>query len=354
MPYGQKATLYDALGLNRDAKQSDIIRTYRRLSGELKKESSAPNPRREALVHEAYEVLSDPQRRAAYDKSLARDEFLGKSGGAPAGRKWGLAVAAIAVALGGAWYYLNVMKKESAPIAAISVQEIQTAASVAVGRVNRIEMSGARSNLGVAVAIDEGIMMAPCQGIGPGATLLVRIPPRDIPAQVRHADEAVGLCRIAVSGGASWPLPMTALVPKVGATVYAASLGSLGEVVIVPGEVKKVTRGQIGAVIESTAKVGPPIDGTPLLDDQGRVVAVALAGQHTTLPSSWVVDAPIRKRPPPKAADPEPEGAPPAAGDTASGTQPRDVDPRLKNVPPEKIERLEKAFRPPPNIPKDL
>ena len=36
---------------------------------------------------------------------------------------------------------------------ALSVQEVHTAASVSVGRVNRVEMSGARSNLGTAVAV---------------------------------------------------------------------------------------------------------------------------------------------------------------------------------------------------------
>ena len=288
MPYGQKSTLYDALGLDRGAQPSDIERTYRRLSAELKREAAAPDPRREALIHEAYEVLSDPQRRAAYDKSLLKDEFLGKRDTAAPARKWGLAAAFVALFSVGAWYFFVQGKPASGGgISAGSLQEIQTAASVSVGRVNRVEISGARSSLGAAVAIEEGVMMAPCQGIGPGAQILVRIPPRDIPAQVRHADEAVGLCRIAVSGGASWPLAMTALVPKVGATVYAATLGSLGEVVIVPGEVKKVTRGQIGAVIESTVNSGNAIEGTPLLDSQGRIVALWRGGQHTTLPAGW-------------------------------------------------------------------
>lgn len=194
-------------------------------------------------------------------------------------------------------------------------------------------------------------MMAPCKGIDPGAQILVRIPPRDLPAQLRKVDEKVGLCRLAVSGGGSWPLPMTALVPGVGDAIYAANLNALGEVVVSPGVVKRVVRGSDGTVvIDSTARAGPPVDGSPLLDAEGRIVAIALNGEHTTLPREWTVDEPMRRRPPPEepAAREIPEDTGPAATADEKARQ------RLERMPAERREAIQKAFRPPPSVPDDL
>jgi hypothetical protein len=350
--YGRKQTLYDILELPRDARQTDIVRCYRKLMAEMQKETSAPNPRRAQLIGEAYEVLSDPQRRAAYDESLKGPSFLGVAGGDKPKRKWGLLVMGIAAALGALYYFtLGNAPKPRQVAHLMSPKEVHTAASVSVGRVNRVEMSGARSNLGTAVAIEEGVMMAPCRGIDPGVQILVRIPPRDLPAQLRKVDEKVGLCRLAVSGGGSWPLPMTALVPNVGDAIFAANLNALGEVVVSPGVVKKVVRGADGTmVIDSTARAGPPVDGSPLLDAEGRIVAIALGGQHTTLPREWIVDEPIRRRPPPEEAAPReaPQGEPQAA------TAEEKARARLERMPPERREAIEKAFRPPPSVPDDL
>lgn len=346
--YGGKQTLYDVLGLPRDARPHDITRAYRRLSAEMQRESAAPNPRLAALLHEAHEVLSDPQKREQYDRSLQGPRFLGVAGGETPRRRWGLLVAGLALALGAAWYFtLGSAPEARRQGTGMSPQEIHTAASVSVGRVSRVEMSGARTGLGVAVAVEEGMMMAPCEGITPGAPLLVRIPPRDIPAQVASSDAAAGLCRLSVSGGASWPLPMTGTVPRIGDRVYAVNIGPLGEVVVSPGEVKQVIAVPSGSVIESTARAGAPVEGSPLLDNDGRLVAIAMKGRHTTPPRTWVVDEPIRRKPPPR--EPAGEAAAEPARPGAEGE-----DPRLKNVSPEKRERLEKAFRPPPSVPSDL
>ena len=48
--YGKKITLYDVLEVSRDAMQTDIVRAYRKLSGQLQKETAAPDRKREALL----------------------------------------------------------------------------------------------------------------------------------------------------------------------------------------------------------------------------------------------------------------------------------------------------------------
>lgn len=344
-----RPTYYEALGVTPDATPQDIARRYRILTTEFAKEASAPNPRREAMLREAYEALSDPQRREEYDRSLRGAQFLGTEGARKPVPKWLFAVLFLALAAAAAWYFMQRPPADLRRIGpGVSLQEIKAAALVAVGRVNRVDMSGTQAPLSTAVAVEEGVMLAPCQGIVPGAQLLVRIPPRDIPAQLKSSDDAIGLCRLAVSGGASWPLPMTGIAPRPGDTVYAVSLGPAGEVVVAPGEVKKLTSGPYGTIIESTARAGPPEEGSPLLDHDGRLVAIALKGEHTTLPRSWIVDAPAaaRRTPPERPAEGETAPAAPPAG--------QEDDPRLKDLPPGKRERLEKAFRPPPNVPKDL
>src|SRR5260221_577445 len=138
----QKSTLYDVLGLDQRASPSDIGRTYRRIKSEMQGEHSAPNPRRAALLHEAYEVLSDPQKRAAYDKSLRGEKFLGVEPGAKPALKFAVLGVAVAAALGGGWWFTQGRAPEPMKQGkGASLEQIQAAASVSVGRVNRIEMS---------------------------------------------------------------------------------------------------------------------------------------------------------------------------------------------------------------------
>lgn len=61
---------YEILGVTRDAKQDDIKRAYRKLARkyhpDVSKEDNAEDRFKE--VGEAYEVLGDPEKRAAYDQ----------------------------------------------------------------------------------------------------------------------------------------------------------------------------------------------------------------------------------------------------------------------------------------------
>ncbi|MGZ4463948.1 MAG: molecular chaperone DnaJ [Nocardioides sp.] len=73
--------LYDLLGVARDADADAIKKAYRRLARQLHPDVN-PDPKTQEKFKEvsrAYEVLSDPQKRAAYDRG--GDPFGGGAGG---------------------------------------------------------------------------------------------------------------------------------------------------------------------------------------------------------------------------------------------------------------------------------
>src|SRR5260221_2860509 len=104
--YGGKQTLYDVLELRRSAKEDEILSAYQRLKAEMAKGISTPDPQHVALLHEAYEVLSDAQRRADYDRSLRDQRFFGIVRDAGPSHKWAVIAAALVLAVAGPYFFL--------------------------------------------------------------------------------------------------------------------------------------------------------------------------------------------------------------------------------------------------------
>jgi molecular chaperone DnaJ len=82
----KKKDYYEVLGINRDAPDEEIKKSYRKLAMKHHPDRNPDNPKSEDLfkeAKEAYEMLSDPQKRAAYDQygHAATDAGMGAGAG---------------------------------------------------------------------------------------------------------------------------------------------------------------------------------------------------------------------------------------------------------------------------------
>jgi len=82
-----KRDYYEVLGINRDASEDEIKKNYRKLAMEHHPDRNPDNPKSEGRfkeAKEAYEILSDPNKREAYDQygHAGVDPSMAKSGSA--------------------------------------------------------------------------------------------------------------------------------------------------------------------------------------------------------------------------------------------------------------------------------
>ena len=343
-------SLYQVLRVSKDARPDEIERAYQRIKRELNRETTPPDPRLRVMIEHAHDTLMDPVRRETYDREwYAPKAQIQRARRSPVAL---VATLAAVVSVGAAtWMYT----REPAQAAREwrPKQEIQEAVSMAVGRVSRIDMSGTQQPLGVAFAIAEGTLVTSCEGLTPNAEVMVHFGKRVAPVRVTSFDEATHLCKLTGATVGSWPLPLSHQYPSQGQPMYVPVLGANNEPRVRDASFK--TAVQLGEVHAFQADAMPDARdlGTPLLDAEGRVVGAAsrLAGKiaYAPVPKSYLPEViPVeRSAPEPQPADHEESAPEPPSGEPVPGMP-------GPNISPERRQRLEKAFRPPPTVPKDL
>jgi curved DNA-binding protein len=83
---------YDILGVDRNADQGEIKKAFRRKARKLHPDVNPNDPQAEERfkeINEAYEVLSDPEKRSKYDQLGAEWSRYQQTGGRPSGFDWG-------------------------------------------------------------------------------------------------------------------------------------------------------------------------------------------------------------------------------------------------------------------------
>ena len=260
-------TLYEVLGVPRNAKATDIGLAYSRFKSEMQKESSVPDARRSALMKMAYETLYDPARRAEYDATL---EAPAKKG-VP---MLAIGAAVLVLAVGaGAYFKFFLAPEKPAKAAALSAQQLLEATSPFVGRLQSTVMSGEVKPAGVAIATAEGEMITTCHGLPAGAQLSVLLPTGMSKAELARVSEELDVCTLKVKDVGSAFVKLRGGEPGPSEKLYAIlAEGSR------PNELKETRAAKTiadpkGAVIELTAH-SPFPTGSPVIDSQGRLVGL--------------------------------------------------------------------------------
>jgi hypothetical protein len=315
-----KKTLYQILGVARDASPTDIGLAHEMHMSDLQNRTP-PDPSALALAQQAFEILSNPKRRAAYDSQLltaSEKAAAEQQAGAPdleigdeeePKKKLPIVpIAAVAiVAIVALFFALRSPAPKTptlvaetpkavvpAPPKMRNAAEVLVDATPSAGPLMVYSMSGAATPIGMALAIDQGAMVTTCHGIPAGGKMVVRVGKEQLPADLTITDEALDLCRLSVAGLTTPPLKLASDEAKAEDKIVTVALDAKGALVTSEGTIKAVRKGKSGNLLELSTPIGTNTSGAGVFDQYGKLVGIATvphdqgAGLHIAIPSTAI------------------------------------------------------------------
>ena len=304
-----KKTLYEILGVPRDADELDIKLAHERRVAEMRR-AAPPDPSMQALVQQAFEVLSNEKRRVAYDAQLltaaersaaaeqaTTDLEIGEEEAPRPKLPWvPIAVVAVIVVAG----LLFVQRKSDAPkpapepVAAApkpaapppprerTAAEVLGSAATSTGRVMVYSMAGNATPIGLGTSTEPGALVTTCHAIPAGGKVVAKVGKEQFPADLTITDETLDLCRLSLAGFTTPPLKISTAEPKVGDKVYTLGVDAAGEFTAAEGTIKALRVGAGGALLELTTPVRAT--GAGVFDQYGALLGIA-TGRHELGPN---------------------------------------------------------------------
>lgn len=320
-----KRNLYEILGVPTDANEIDIGLAYEKRTAEMER-AVPPDPSTEALLRQAYEVLSNPKRRAAYDASLttaaeraaaaqqaAAPDLVLEGGEEPRKRRFtgpvivGLVIAVLLIlyfALRPTRLGEEAQKPPPAPAEApkpipappkpMSAAEMLRHATTSGGQLVSVEMSGMSLPIGIALAIEPNTMVTTCHGIQAGRKLVVLLGKDTFAADLAMTDETLDLCRLTVPGMTVKPLTLATEEPKLGDKIFVAGVNAAGDFAMTEGTIRKFVKTPSGNVLDVSVPIAATGSGGGVFNQYGRLVGIATTPHkygpnlNIVLPASWI------------------------------------------------------------------
>ena len=325
-----KKTLYDILGVPRDASTQDIAAAYERRKAALE-ESPSADPNEAIVLRQAYDVLRDPKRRAAHDAALAgaaqraaaEPRIVIEPGDEPSERKLPWIPIAAGVVLLGAVLFLVLRPSRTPPPAPVaeapaaapateapkpaplrerSGAEVMADAFTSGGPLLSYSMSGQSTPVGIATSTEQGMMVTTCHSVPAGTKLVVRVGAESYPADLLITDEMLDLCTLQVANFGAPPVKLASEEPKAGDKIFTVGVNAKGEPAVTQGTVKQILATTEGRLIELSMPIGQYSSGGGVFDRHGRLVGIATvqhkSGLSIALPAGSISE--MRSRGPAK------------------------------------------------------
>lgn len=320
-----KRTLYEIVGVAPDASAEEIDLACNERRAQLSAEAS-PDTSTLALVRHAREVLTDPERRAAYDARIAAAAaaqipiqregdrpqpvpVIESTGGEEPVRRmpWGLIAVFGAAALIVILFVARMMTNPvpQAPVAetpkppppppapvVLTPTQILGAASPSIARLQSIDLSGNVQALGLAVAVEPGLVVSTCHAIPANAQITASFGADKGAATLVITDEVLDLCKFSVAGVEPRPIGIASTPARSGDNVYIVSPDAPGSFALADATVKQVVKTAAGDLLQLSTSAA---NGAPVLDAMGKLAGIATHGSQA-VPAAAIAEARSRAR----------------------------------------------------------